>query len=131
MDHAEEQFRTAISLFPLNFNAHNLLGKLYFDTKRIPEAEQQFLQSLQCEPNLAAYDYLGYSYMQQGESDKAEETFKAALRFNRADSHAHFNLGKIYISAGRKREAEEELEAALSSDPNNAEIRAALQRVRQ
>jgi Tfp pilus assembly protein PilF len=131
MDHAEEQFRAAIGLFPLNFNAHNLLGKLYFDTQRIPEAEQQFRQSLQCEPNLAAYDYLGYSYVQQGNIEKAEETFKAALRFNSADSHAHFNLGKIYISAGRKREAAEELKAALSSDPDNAEIRAALEKLRQ
>ena len=67
LDRAEEQFRAAVLLSPLNFNAHNLLGKLYFDSKRLPEAEQQFRQSLQCEPNLAAYDHLGYIYVQWGE----------------------------------------------------------------
>ena len=28
LDRAEEQFRAAVLLSPLNFNAHNLLGKL-------------------------------------------------------------------------------------------------------
>ena len=118
-------------LSPLNFNAHNLLGKLYFDSKRLPEAEQQFRQSLQCEPNLAAYDHLGYIYVQWGDRDRAEKAFKAALAMNGADSHAHFNLGLIYAATGRNAQAVEELQAALAADPNNPEILSALEKLRR
>ena len=37
-------------------------SQISLDSKRLPEAEQQLQQSLQCEPNLAAYDYLGNVY---------------------------------------------------------------------
>jgi len=130
MDLAEEQFRIAISIAPLNFGAHNVLGKLYFDSGRLKEAEQQFSQSLQVEPNLAAYDHLGYIYAQMGDQGRAEEAFKASLAMNGADSHAHYHLGLIYAATGRKAQAVVELQAALDIDPNNAEIRSALNGLR-
>ena len=128
MDRAEEQLRAAVLLSPMNFNAHNLLGKLYFDSKRLTEAEQQFLASLQCEPNLAAYDHLGYIYVQWGDQDRAEKAFQAALAMNSTDSHAHYNLGLIYAATGRNAQALEELQAALAADPNNPEILSALEK---
>jgi Flp pilus assembly protein TadD len=131
LDRAEEQFRAAVLLSYLNFNAHNLLGKLYFDSKRFGEAEQQFRLSLQCEPNLAAYDHLGYIYVQWGDRDRAVKAFKAALAMNSADSHAHFNLGLIYAATGRNAQAVEELQAALAADPNNPEILSALEKLRR
>ena len=130
MDRAEQHFRAAVLLSPINFNSHNVLGKLYFDSHRLPEAEQQFRQSLQCEPNIAAYDHLGYIYVQWGDSARAEESFKAALALKSTDSHAHYNLGLIYAATGRSAQAVEELQAALAADPNNAEIRAALEKLR-
>jgi len=131
MDRAEEQFHAAVLLSPLNFNAHNMLGKLYFDSNRLPQAEQQFLQSLECEPNLAAYDHLGYIYAQWGDHDRAEKSFKAALGMKCTDSHAHFHLGLIYAATGRNAQAVEELQAALAADPNNPEIRSALDKLRR
>ena len=131
MDRAEEQFRIAISIAPLNFAAHNVLGKLYFDSGRLKEAEQQFRQSLQVEPNLAAYDHLGYIYAQWGDQDRAEAAFKSALAMNGADSHAHYHLGLIYAAAGRNSEALAELQTALAADPNNSEILSALEKLRR
>lgn len=131
LDRAEEHFRAAVLLSPMNFNAHNLLGKLYFDSKRLAEAEQQFRQSLQCEPNLAALDHLGYIYVQWGDRDRAEKAFVTALTMNSTDSHAHFNLGLIYAATGRNAQAVEELQAALAADPNNPEIRSALEKLRR
>jgi tetratricopeptide (TPR) repeat protein len=130
MDRAEEQFRTAVSIAPLNFTAHNVLGKLYFDSGRLDHAEKQFHESLDCEPNLAALDYLGYVYQKRGDSAHAEKAFKAALAFNSTDSHAHFNLGLIYAASGRNAQAMEELQAALAADPNNPEILSALNKLR-
>jgi Flp pilus assembly protein TadD len=131
MDRAEEQFRIAISISPFNFAAHNVLGKLYFDSARLNEAEQQFRESLQVEPNSAAYDYLGYIYTQWSDPNRAESAFKSALVMNGADSHAHYHLGLIYAAAGRDSEALAELQTALASDPNNPEILSALEKLRR
>jgi protein O-mannosyl-transferase len=131
MDLAEQHFRAAVAISPINFNSHNVLGKLYLDSHRLPEAEEQFRQSLQSEPNLAAYDHLGYIYMQRGESAQAEQAFKAALLLNKMDSHAHYNLGLIDAAAGRNSDAIEELQSALAADPNNADILGELQKLQQ
>jgi Flp pilus assembly protein TadD len=130
-DRAEEQFRAAVLLFPLDFEAHNLLGKLYYDSQRLAAAEEQFRASLACEPNLAAYDYLGYIAMQRGDREQAEAVFTKALAVKRTDSHALFNLGLIHAASGKKTQAREELQAALASDPDNPEILAALEKLRQ
>ncbi len=129
VDSAEEQFRAAIALSPMNFNAHNLLGKLYFDSQRFAEAAYQFHQSLGCEPNLAAYDHLGYISMQRHDYNQAEDDFRRALIMNSADSHAHYNLGLIYAATHRTDEAREELRAALAADPQNPEILSALEKL--
>jgi Flp pilus assembly protein TadD len=129
MDRAEEQFRAAVLLSPANFNAHNMLGKVYFDSNRLTAAEQQFRQSLECEPNVAAYDYLGYIYAQWGDQARAEKAFKAALAMKSSDSHAHFHLGLIYAATGRTSQAVDEMRSALSADPNNLEIRSALEKL--
>ncbi len=131
LDRAEEQFRAAVSLSPLDFAAHNVLGKLYFDSGRLNLAEEQFRKSLECDPNLAALDYLGYVYQRRGDNIRAEKAFKDALALNGADSHAHFNLGLIYAAAGQKAQAVQEFQAALAADPNNPEIQSALEQVQQ
>lgn len=131
MDRAEEQFHAAVLLSPANFNAHNMLGKLYYDSNRLPQAEQQFLQSLGCEPNLAAYDHLGYIYAQWGDQARAERAFRSALAMKSSDSHAHFHLGLIYAATGRKAQAVEELQAAQVADPSDPEIRSALEKLRR
>ena len=129
LSRAEEQFRIAVSTAPLNFAAHNVLGKLYFDSGRLDDAERQFRESLSCESNLAAFDYLGYIDQRRGDTPGAERAFKLALAFNPTDSHAHFNLGLIYAASGRKMEALKELQAALASDSHNSEIQSALEKV--
>jgi len=130
MDRAEEQFRAAVTISPLSFPAHNVLGKLYFDSGRLDDAAKQFYESLNCEPNLAALDYLGYVYQKRGDSARAEKAFKAALALNSTDSHAHFNLGVIYAASGRNAEAMEEMQAALAADPNDPEILSVLNKLR-
>lgn len=128
--HAEEHLRAAVLLAPMNLNAHNLLGKLYYDDQRFDEAEQQFRQSLDCEPNVAAYDHLGFIYNQKGDRSSAEKAFRAALAINGMDSQAHFHLGLIYAAAGRNAEAAEELRAALAADPHSPEILSEIEKLR-
>jgi Tfp pilus assembly protein PilF len=68
--------------------------------------------------------------MQSNDAARAEAAFKAALAIKSTDSHAHYNLGLIYAAAGRDSAAVAELQAALAADPKNAEILAALAKLR-
>jgi tetratricopeptide (TPR) repeat protein len=131
MEDAERQLRAAVVLTPLDFEAHNLLGKLCFDSGRLREAEEQFRQSLDVEPNVAAYDYLGDIYLRAGARGQAKLAFEAALVLNASDSHAHFNLGLIYAAAGQNAEALRELRKALEADPGSPEVLSALQRLQR
>ncbi len=127
---AEIQFRAAVALSPLNVQARNVLGKLYLDGALLREAEEQFRQSAEIEPNVAAYDHLGYIYLRWSDRERAERAFKAALLVNASDSRAHFSLGAIYMQAGRHAEAIREYLAGLEADPHDAEALAALQKLR-
>jgi hypothetical protein len=46
------------------------------------------------------------------------------------DSRTHFNLGLTYAATGRNTQAVQEFQAALTADPHNAAILAALERLR-
>jgi tetratricopeptide (TPR) repeat protein len=127
MELAEMQFRAAAALSPLNTQAHNVLGKLYFDAGRLREAEEEFRRSLVIEPNVPAYDHLGYIYLKWNRSDLAETAFRGALSINPAEDRAHFNLGAIYAADGKYSEAVQEYRAALRADPQDVAAREALQ----
>jgi len=126
---AEAEFRTAVSLSPLNIQAHNVLGKLYFDAGRPREAEAQFLESAEIEPNVAAFDHLGYIFGRSGDARRAEWAFLAALSVNASDSRAHFGLGAIYAASGRYSEAIREYQAGLKTEPDEPEALAALRKL--
>jgi len=127
---AERYLRAAVALAPLNFEIHNVLGKVYFDTGRLVEAEEQFRQSLASEPNLAAYDHLGYIALLRNDYGRAEQLFKMALSLNAADIRVRLHWGMVCAATGRLAEAQRAYEAVLASDPKNAEALAALAKLR-
>jgi DNA-binding SARP family transcriptional activator len=47
------------------------------------------------------------------------------------DSQSHFQLGKILEDTGKGEEAQHEYQAGLTTDPENAEARQALQRLKR
>ena len=60
-----------------------------------------------------------------------EKSSGAALDLNESDSYAHFGLGDIYTVAGRKAEALAQYQAGLVKDPTNAQVLAAVQKLRE
>jgi tetratricopeptide (TPR) repeat protein len=127
---AELQLRAAVALSPLRQDARNKLGKLYFDHGRLGEAEEQFLKSVESEPNWTAYDGLGSIYVRWGDHARAMQAFERAIGVDAYDSVAHFQLGKLYLEAGRREEALREYQAGLATDPSNAEARAAIAEIK-
>ncbi len=118
---AELQLRAAVALSPLNVYARNQLGKLYFETGRLAEAEEQFLRSVESKPNVVGYSALGDVYLDWKDSERAFRAFQRAASLDPFDSHVRFNLGALYLAAGRRGEALREYQAGLQTDPRNAE----------
>jgi tetratricopeptide (TPR) repeat protein len=127
---AELQLRAAVALSPLNVDARNKLGKRYFDSGRLPQAEEQFRHSAESEANWTAYAGLGDIYTCWNEGPRAEQAFRRALELNPYESRVRFSLGSLYASAGRREDAIREYQVGLETDPANAEARAILQKLR-
>ncbi|HKS95337.1 MAG TPA: tetratricopeptide repeat protein [Terriglobia bacterium] len=127
---AESEYEVAVHLSPLNIDARNRLGKLYLEEARLEDAEPQFLASVKSQPNPVGFDGLGDVYLRRGRRDLAARAFRAALKFNPDDSHAHFALGALAEAKGNRDEALREFEAGLTTDPANSDALAAVQRLK-
>ncbi|HEV2493076.1 MAG TPA: tetratricopeptide repeat protein [Terriglobia bacterium] len=127
---AESEYEVAVRLSPLNIDARNRLGKLYLDEARFQDAEPQFLESVKSQPNPMGFVGLGDIYVRRGLRDLASRAFRAALKLNPYDSHAHFALAAIAAANGNRDQALREFEAGLTTDPANSEALAAVQRLK-
>lgn len=78
---AENHYRQALQLAPINPNLYNLLGNVLKEQWRLTEAVQCYEQALYLEPNYAAaFNNLGAASLDQGEINKALECYRSALR---------------------------------------------------
>lgn len=127
---AESEYEIAVHLSPLNIDARNRLGKLYLADARLQDAELQFVESVKSQPNPVGFDGLGDIYVRRGLRDVASRAFRAALKFNPDDSHAHFALGALAEAGGNRTGALSEFKAGLTTDPANSDALAAVQRLK-
>ncbi len=126
---AEAEFRRAVEIYPLSTEARNALGKFYFDTGKLTDAEVQYRASVESLPNQEAWDGLGDIYLGEGTPGKAEDAWREALRISTYDTHAHVSLGNVYFASGRNVEAEKEYRIVLEFDPRNADALGALRKL--
>lgn len=105
--------------FPDDPEGYMLRFDLYTKTERMREAVADLEKVIALNPNNAyAYNALGYYWLGQGDSGKAEEYFRR-YRFLAPDqANPYDSLGELYISVGRYDEAEENLKKALEVKPN-------------
>jgi len=116
---AEPELRTAVSLFPLNSNARNALGKLCLEEGRTVEAEEQFRRSVEVEPNVRGYGGLGLIHWQRGDVKLAEQEWREALRLAPNDSSILNNLGLLCTNQGRYTEAVSFFHKAIELKPDD------------
>jgi len=102
--------------------AHNGLGNVLVQKKRVPEAIEQFEWALKIKPDDAeAHNNLGNALVQAGRTSEATEQFEQALKLNPKLAGAHGNWGNALMQAGRVREAMEQYEQALKLEPDSAD----------
>jgi protein O-mannosyl-transferase len=107
---AEAEFHAAVDSSPLDFKAHNRFAAFYLAQGRTEEARRQYLAALAAQPNVAALDGLGDIAFDEKQTASAENYFRQAEALDSYDSHAHFQLVRIYGESGRSADALREFE---------------------
>jgi Flp pilus assembly protein TadD len=121
---AEAAYRNARTLAPRDARWAYLLGHLYNDASRVPEAIGQFEAALAIDgrdgPTLFS---LGEACLQHGDFDKARSMYRRLLSVGDARAAALAGLGKVALAEHRYREAADDLEKALQLSPASSRLR--------
>ncbi len=122
-DEAVNYYQKALLLNPNLDAAHNNLGSILFDLKRLPEAQVHLKKAIELNPDYwEANSHLANIYFQNGEYQQAIEFYRKALQLNAGDFLLLNNLGLAYLAAGLLESAVNVFQAALKIKPNTAEV---------
>ncbi len=107
-------WRDTVIQQPGDYLAHSNLGKSLSESGRLPEAIEQFQESIRLNANyFEAHNNLGAALNEIGQSQAAIPQFLEALRLKPHSAEAHNNLGLAFANTNRLPEALEEYERAL------------------
>jgi len=126
---AEDAFKTAIQINPIDASSHTDLGAFLFkDHSRFNEAETAFRQAIKIDPNDSyAWNFLGIILSQNLKKyGEAEECFREAIQLN--PNHAPFKADLAFHLLNREdaiSEAQELATEAVMIDPGEKTCRAA------
>jgi len=106
-----------------NYVAHNNLGIVFFQQRRMDEAIAHLQQSLEIKPDYAeAYYNLATVLLQQGRTDEAIAHFQKAVEIKPDHASAHKNLGIAFFQQGRMDEAIAHFKKSLEIRPDQVEV---------
>jgi tetratricopeptide (TPR) repeat protein len=121
---AEAAYTNARVLAPGDKRWPYLLGHLYNDASRVPEAITAFQAALAIDgrdsPTLLS---LGEAYLQHGDLDLAQAMYKRLESDRNARAAALTGLGKVALARHQYKQAVEYLEAALKFSPGASRLR--------
>jgi tetratricopeptide (TPR) repeat protein len=96
-------------------------GNRLFEQKRPAEAESEYQQAIQIDPDLSdAYYRLGIVQAQEEHPSAAMKSFSQAVQLDSKNMDARLRLGILQVSSTQYAEARQQAEAILSTDSRNA-----------
>ncbi len=117
---ATEQFRMAAKANPKEPNVHFGLGYLLWKQKQFDEASREFEAELDNDPqNVQALQYLGDSYIELTDLQKARAVLEKASTLSPDAALAHRDLGIVYSQTGEKEKAVGEFRKAIELNPED------------
>jgi len=107
-----------------SFNAHNNLGKEYFQKGLLDKAIEEYTIALSKASEIqykypTAHYNLGLAYDEKGMYEASIREYKNALRIEPKNSDTHNNLAITLFKNGQVDLAIEEFRAAITQDPDN------------
>lgn len=122
-DEAESYLQKALALDPKFADGLVAMGVLRFRQQNYTDAKKLFQQAIEADANnpLAQYQYAN-SLWQEGQLEKALESYKQAARLKPELAYLHRQLGFAYTEMGRDAEAVESYTQALRLEPRSTEI---------
>jgi tetratricopeptide (TPR) repeat protein len=130
MPEALTELGKAVNLSPLSAPAHRWYGEALLQNGQREDAVTQFKLAVELDATLEAMHDLSEAYVLQSRSVEAEPVLRRIIAQYPYDSSAHLILGNLLEHAGNRAEAADEFRAVLGNDPNSAEAKAALQRLK-
>ena len=120
----------ALETDPRQAQLHNQLGMLLAKDGDLQGAIAEFEKAVDLEPsNPEMLNDLGVARMQNGDNTRAMQIFETCLRLAPNYGLAVLNIATIYLAAGKLDAAHEVLSQFLEKNPENKEVRDALQEV--
>ncbi len=97
-------------------SARMQMGVTYLEQRNLPAAMKELMKASELDPANPEIDVvLGMAYQNRGDLEKAEESFRNAIRKKSDYADAHNDLGIVLSQLGRGDEAIREFEAAASN----------------
>jgi Flp pilus assembly protein TadD/peroxiredoxin len=130
LDAAQALLEKAVGLDPSEAELHQGLAMLFFERKDLTRAKQEFEQVVQLQPrNVEGLNGLGVVLMQMGNANDAMERFEQCRQLAPSYDRPYLNMAVLYMNAGKREKAHDVLAQYLGKQPDNPEIRQALQEV--
>ena len=106
-----------------SFQLHALMGEVYADEERNPEAIKEYQAALAKRPDASGIHYaIGVAYWVQHQLDAAKKEFMDALKENPNDALTNLYLGDIAVHDQRFSEAHGYLSVAEKGQPNMPQL---------
>jgi protein O-mannosyl-transferase len=122
---AVEYYKRAIEVDPDNREAHNGLGRAYFELAMYDRALKSFQAVIRNgDPDyIHLHNNLGRIYSIQGKYEQAQREFEQVIELDQYHYQAHNNLGTVYFKQGDFAGAARYYAQALELKPSNISIR--------
>ena len=111
-------YKKALELDNQCFGAHLNLGTIFFNQKKLKQAEQHYRAAIDLHPRyVLAHFNLASLYDELGQFGKAVELYRSTLAIDPDYVDAHYNLALLLQSMGRTMEATRHWKRFLKLDP--------------
>ena len=128
LDEAIKEYQTSLEVSPHFVFSRNNLGLIYAELGKTDLAVEEYKRAILSDPSYEkSYYNLGNVYFAKGDLDQAIEYYLKAIGADERYEKAFVALGKAYYQKGLVEEAKEEWRKALDLNPENREVKKALE----
>ena len=118
-DYAEDEFKTALSLAPNDFEILFEYGNFLYSISKNHDADRFYGEALEVEPNnVLALTFMGLNKLVLNQLDEAHKYIMKAVKIEPNHEYVQFCVGRILFARGEFEEAKRYLIRAMEQNPD-------------